>query len=129
LRELDVDPQGRETIRFVYVVLTDEREDRDRLSRLTGVSNDYSDYGGDAVVPEGADPAGFLWGRPGEVAERLRQRTASLGVDHVVLAFATLGLDIDQGGLSGMAGNFLGSMRLFAAEVMPAVRQWDLATA
>jgi alkanesulfonate monooxygenase SsuD/methylene tetrahydromethanopterin reductase-like flavin-dependent oxidoreductase (luciferase family) len=93
------------------------------FTRLTGTPLDFSDYASEAAVPEDTDPAGFVRGHPDEMADRILGRTVAKGFNHVVLHLHAFGLEIDDGGLTGWAGNFLGAIRLFSERVWPELRR------
>lgn len=93
------------------------------FTRLTGTPMDFSDYASEAAVPEDADPGGFVRGHPDEIAEEMRRRSTGMGFNHLVLHLQAFGFDLDTGGLDGWAGNFLGSIRLFADRVWPQLRR------
>ena len=84
----------------------------------------YHEWGQDKAMPEGDDDLGmdfdeladgrFLLGAPGEVAEQILRLLKVLGANHLIIGFQWPGMEQPQ---------VLEAMELFAADVMPLVRQ------
>ena len=60
-----------------------------------------------------------IFGTPSQIAEELHRRFVAFGFRHIVVYPYAVDLEVDTGDLSAGPGNFIGSMRMFAQEIMP----------
>jgi alkanesulfonate monooxygenase SsuD/methylene tetrahydromethanopterin reductase-like flavin-dependent oxidoreductase (luciferase family) len=97
----------------------DDARFRRMLMDIAGFDYDTSEYGSEGEVPEGVYPDAWIIGPPERAAEEIHRRTFAMGFDHVVFDFFAHGLGLQTDGIDGWAGNFLGAMRVFEAEVRP----------
>ena len=108
------------------IFVAGSREEATRLARpyLEEKYKVYHEWGQDKAMPKGDDDLNldfdeltrdrFLFGSPDEVAEQIIGYEKKLGVTHMVLGLHWVGMPHSQ---------VTDSMRLFAEEVMPRVKQ------
>lgn len=104
-------------VRVMYVLMGDGVDHDAEFTRLTGTPMDFSGYASTARVEEGSDPAGFVRGRPDQIAQQLMRRTTDLGFNHLVVHPLVFG-SAAVSELDGWAGSFLAAIRILASEVL-----------
>jgi alkanesulfonate monooxygenase SsuD/methylene tetrahydromethanopterin reductase-like flavin-dependent oxidoreductase (luciferase family) len=124
--QLGRDPEAMVAARTAFVMFCDDDCNwRREFTVLTGIPLAWERYASDAKVPPGSDSAGFMVGPPDRIAEEISRRTVEMGFNHIIfspMSFGSVAQDLDTGGLDGWPGNYLGSMRLLAEQVIPRLR-------
>jgi len=101
--------------RFVWIIFTDGKMD---FETMKGKAKVILGHG----LPFTGHVGRLILGTPSQIIDELPRLTLDLGFRHVIVNTVAVGLEVDTGGLEDPAGNFLGAMRLFAQEVMPAIK-------
>lgn len=111
-------------LRSAYIVFRNDENEanaRKNVSEITSFPVDTeTQTATQAIVPEGADPDLFVFGRPETIAEQLQKKVFDMGFNEMMCSFVACDdVDADTEGLPGWPGRWLGGMRLFTEEVMP----------
>ena len=123
--ELGRDPSKMIAARFVFPIICDEEEVRDwrsEFAQWTGHTINYDEHHSTTTVPEDSDSCCFIVGTPAKIIADIRERVLELGFNHICIMGFSLGRfakQIDCGSLGRVAGNYLGSMRYIAEQIIP----------
>ena len=124
--EMGTQPESRTMCRRMSIVLSEEGYDWEPdFTRITSIPLNWDLYASTAKVPPGTNPFSLVVGPPDKVAEEIRRRSVDLGFNHLMFNFLSVGSfekSLETNGIQGWAGNYLGSMRLAAKEVLPRIR-------